>query len=119
MSSIFHRPASTDYGSRQSGHEQGIHENNPKKHLEHPGPEPPATKAGNGHAANSGPKDGASPKIHQPRSAKESQSDEVKKHNDEMRNRAEKTTNQLGEQDNKVDKQFWQGDVGDMQKKNA
>lgn len=103
------RFASTDYGSKQSGHEQGINENNPKRHLEHPGPEAPATKADKGPPANSGDKDGASPKIQQPKSASEDQSEEVRKHNEEMQNRHEVSANQLGEEDNKVDKKFWKG----------
>lgn len=98
-----------DYGSVQSGQEQGVHQDNPKKHLEHPGPEPPSTKAGDGPAANSGEKDGASPKISQPKSAAEEQDQDVRKHNEDMRNRHEKSANQLGEQDNKVDKKFWTG----------
>lgn len=105
------RFASTDYGSKQSGMEQGINENNPKRHLEHPGPESPATKAGNGPAPNSGDKDGASPKINQPKSASEDQNEEVRKHNEEMRNRHEVSANQLGEEDNKVNKQFWTGEL--------
>lgn len=103
------RYAGTDYGSRQSGHEQGINEDNPKKHLEHPGPESPATKAGNGPKSNSGPKDGAEPKFNQPKSAAENESEDVRKHNEEMEQRSEKTANQLSEDDNKVDKKFWQG----------
>lgn len=103
------RFASSDYGSVQSGQEQGIHEDNPKKHLEHPGPEPPSTKAGSGPATNSGSKDGASPKINQPKSASEDQDEDVRKHNEEMADRAEKSVNQLGEKDNKVDKKFWTG----------
>lgn len=100
------RFASTDYGSKQSGHEQGINEDNPKKHLEHPGPEPPATK-GQGQSSES--KGGASPAIHQPSSGAEEQDLEVKKHNEEMKNRADKSANQLSEEDNKVDKKFWKG----------
>lgn len=89
--------------------EQGINQDNPKKHLEHPGPESPATKAGNGPAANSGPKDGAEPKISQPKSAAEDQSEDVRQHNKEMEQRSEKTANQLSEEDNKVNKKFWKG----------
>lgn len=103
------RYASQDYGSQQSGMEQDINANNPKKHLEHPGPEPPSTKAGSGPTPDSGAKDGANPKIQQPVSSKEDQNEEVRKHNEEMRNRADKAANQLGEDDNKVDKKFWQG----------
>ena len=135
LSAAPRRFASTDYGSVQSGQEQGIHQDNPKKHLEHPGPEPPSTKAGDGAQANSGEKDGAEPKISQPKSAAEEQNQDVRKHNEEMRNRHERSANQLGEQDNKVDKKFWTGkqntspfrvwttnhitgDVGDMKDKN-
>lgn len=109
LSAVPRRFAGTDYGSKQSGQEQGINEPNPKQHLEHPGPETPATKAGSGHAANSGPKDGAEPKIHQPKSAAENENDDVRKHNEEMKNRSEKSANQLGEDDNKVNKDFWKG----------
>lgn len=86
-----------------------MNEDNPKKHLEHPGPEPPSTKAGDGPAANSGSKDGASPKINQPKSASEDQNEDVRKHNEEMANRADKSVNQLSEEDNKVDKNYWTG----------
>ena len=51
----------------------------------------------------------ASPAIHQPSSPKEDSDPEVKKHNEEMKNRAEKSANQLSEDDNKVDKNFWKG----------
>ena len=108
-SAVPRRFASGDYGSVQSGQEQGVNQDNPKKHLEHPGPEAPSTKASNGPAANSGDKDGASPKIHQPKSAAEDQDEDVRKHNEEMRNRSEKSVNQLGEDDNKVNKKFWTG----------
>lgn len=106
---VARRWGTSDYGSAQGGQDQGINQNNPMKHLEHPGPEPPSTKAGSGPAPNSGPKDGAEPKISQPKSAAEDQNDDVKKHNEEMAQRSEKTSNQLGEDDNKVDKKFWKG----------
>ena len=109
LSAVPRRFASSDYGSVQSGQDQGINEDNPKKHLEHPGPEPPSSKASDGPAANSGSKDGASPKINQPKSASEDQNEDVRKHNEEMANRADKSVNQLGEKDNKVDKKFWTG----------
>lgn len=102
-----------DYGSVQSGHDQGVNEDNPKKHLEHPGPEPPST--GPGSSSKSSSSDSSSsgsdpqPKIHQPKSAAEEQNEDVRKHNEEMKNRAEKTANQLAEEDNKVDKKFWTG----------
>lgn len=106
----------SDYGGSQGGQEQGVNEKNPMKHLEHPGPEPPSTSSGGGAAAtsdspDSSSKDGASPQIHQPKSSSEDQSEDVRQHNEEMKNRAEKTSNQLGESDNKVDKEYWTGTV--------
>ena len=91
------------------GHEQGINEKNPKNHLEHPGPESPVASQGKQSNSGSDASAGAKPTINQPESAAESQNEDVKKHNAEMANRAEKTANQLGEKDNKVDKKFWQG----------
>lgn len=100
-----------DYGSVQSGHDQGINEDNPKKHLEHPGPEPPSTKSGSSPSSSSSSSSSsdAEPKIHQPKSAAEDQNEDVRKHNEEMKNRSEKSANQLAEEDNKVDKKFWTG----------
>lgn len=92
-----------DYGSVQSGHDQGVNEDNPKKHLEHPGPEPPSTKSGTTSSSS------GSQGIKQPKSAAEDENEEVRKHNEEMKNRAEKSANQLAEEDNKVDKKFWTG----------
>jgi len=116
------RLASTDYGSKQSGMEQGTNQKNPRSDLEHPGPEPPnVTKGGNKtqdtssgqseKGSQSTSQDG-SPAIHSPKSAAEKDDPEVRKHNEELENRYERTTNQLSEEDNKVDKNFWKGDVG-------
>lgn len=82
------------------------------QHLEHPGPESPAATGQKSSSSDSSSdsKDGAQPKIHQPKSAKEDQSAEVRKHNEEMANRADKSANQLAEEDNKVDKKFWKGE---------
>lgn len=119
----------SSYGNEQSGMEQGTHENNPKSHMEHPGPESPASKgtAGKGTAnskssssssdtsesqSNSQPEttsQGGSPAIHRPESAKEKDNPEVRKHNEEMEQRSERTVNQLSEKDNKVDKRYWKG----------
>jgi len=106
----------------QSGQEQGINQDNPKKHLEHPGPEPPSVaKKGQTQSSSSSPtsstssssssgsEGGAQPKIHQPSSPAENDNPDVKKHNEEMKNRHEVSANQLSEDDNKVDKQFWKG----------
>jgi len=104
--------------------EQGTNQKNPKAHMEHPGPESPvANKGGNqsssqsqDHSGGQSSSSGASPKIHQPKSPAEKEDPEVKKHNEEMEQRYERTTNQLGEKDNKVDKNYWSGDVGQKDK---
>ncbi|ETI25534.1 hypothetical protein G647_02307 [Cladophialophora carrionii CBS 160.54] len=116
------RLASQDYGSKQSGMQQGIDQGNPKADLEHPGPESPsASKGGNQSSSQSSGQSGnksdtsskgGTPAIHRPRSAAEKDDPEVRKHNEELENRYERTENQLSEKDNKVDKQFWKGDVG-------
>lgn len=46
------------------------------------------------------------PAIYKPGPAPQEESDDVKKHNEEMSQRYEKTGNQIGE-DHKVDKSFW------------
>lgn len=104
LASLAPRRFAGDYGSVQGGQEQGINEKNPMKHLEHPGPESPMAK---GQSSES--KNGSSPAIHQPKSPQEDQDPEVKKHNEGMKNRTEKSENQLGQEDNKVDKKFWKG----------
>jgi len=120
------RLAHQSYGNVQSGMEQGTNEKNPKAGMEHPGPEAPSvTKSGNQDASKSGSQSssqsgsqsettshGGSPAIHRPKSAAEKDDPEVRKHNEELENRYERTANQLSEKDNKVDKKFWQGDVG-------
>lgn len=77
--------------------QQGTKEKNPKVDLEHPGPEAPSASQG------------GSPAIHRPKSEAESTNPDVRKHNEELEQRHERTTNQLSEADNKVDKQFWKG----------
>ncbi|KIW10549.1 hypothetical protein PV08_11513 [Exophiala spinifera] len=112
------RFAHQGYGGEQSGMEQGRDQKNPKSHLEHPGPEAPASK---GTASSSGSSkaqptsksdsgsDRGSPAIHRPESAAEKDDPEVRKHNEEMEQRHERSVNQLAEEDNKVDKNFWKG----------
>lgn len=118
----------TDYGSKQSGYEQGINKANPMKHLEHPGPESPVASGQvkgsdtsgasqteskgqqSGGGASSGGSSAGKPTIQKPYSAAEDQDPEVRKHNEEMRNRADRSVNQLEESDNKVDKNFWKGE---------
>ncbi|KIW66041.1 hypothetical protein PV04_08250 [Phialophora macrospora] len=116
------RRLASDYGGKQSGMEQGTNQANPKVDLEHPGPESPsASKGGNqksnqssgqGGGQSESTSHGGSPAIHRPESAAEKDDPDVRKHNEELENRYERTTNQLSEEDNKVDKKFWKGDVG-------
>jgi hypothetical protein len=119
------RWAHQSYGNEQSGHAQGTDQKNPKSNLEHPGPEAPSTAKSGGSSQSSQSKSGGSsddgsapttsqggsPKIHQPRSAAEEHDPEVKKHNEELAQRYEKTANQLSEEDNKVDKKYWKGEL--------
>ena len=114
VSSVQQRHATSDYGSKQSGFEQGMNETNPKAHHEHPGPKSPANQSGSS-AQSDGSKAAASestgkpqPKISNPNPPSQSKDADVKKHNEEMENRAEKTSNRIGE-DGKVDKSFWKG----------
>lgn len=97
--------------------EQGTNLKNPKSHLEHPGPEAPASKgtdkkssssSGDQETSHSG---SAGPKIHRPESAAEKTDPEVRKHNEEMEKRSDRSVNQLSEEDNKVDKNFWKGEL--------
>jgi hypothetical protein len=108
------RNAHSSYGDKQSGHPEGS-DSKSTSHLEHPGPDPPntgssASKSGSkGTTHSSGSSDKGSPAIHSPQSAAEKDDPEVRKHNEEMRQRHERSVNQLSEDDNKVDKQFWTG----------
>jgi hypothetical protein len=117
------RLAHQSYGNEQSGMEQGTNLKNPKSHLEHPGPEAPATKgsidkkssssSSSSSEQSSGNQDstsnGARPAIHRPKSAAEKTDPEVRKHNEEMEQRSDRSVNQLSEEDNKVNKNFWKG----------
>lgn len=102
------------------------------KHMEHPGPESPAAEGGSGSSSSSGSssgsakatssgsggsdssstasKGGAQPKITQSQDSGKEHSEDVKQHNKEMENRADKPVNQINDKgDSKVDKDFWQG----------
>ncbi|RVX66002.1 hypothetical protein B0A52_09928 [Exophiala mesophila] len=137
--SIQTRFAHQSYGNEQSGQEQGRDLKNPMSHLEHPGPESPASKGTNqksgsssssssssttkeesgtgGGNSSESTSQGGSPRIHRPVSAAEATDPDVRKHNEEMENRTERSTNQLSEDDNKVNKNFWKGDVGPKKEK--
>lgn len=124
------RFATQSYGNEQSGQEQGTHLKNPMSHLEHPGPESPASKgtnkksgsssstsatkkeseSGGGGNSSESTSEGGSPRIHRPKSASEETDPDVRKHNEEMENRTERSANQLSEDDNKVDQNFWKGE---------
>ncbi|KEF60367.1 uncharacterized protein A1O9_01927, partial [Exophiala aquamarina CBS 119918] len=118
------RLAHQSYGNEQSGMEQGTNLKNPKSHLEHPGPEAPASKGTDKKSSSSTSAssaqssenqetsgDGGSPAIHRPKSAAEDTDPEVRKHNEEMEKRSDRSVNQLSEDDNKVDKNFWKGEL--------
>ena len=98
-------------------------EPNPRADLEHPGPEAPANKGtasssssssqsqsqSDGAKENTETSHGGSPAIHRPKSEAGPEDPDVKKHNEEMEQRSDRSVNQLGEKDNKVNKKFWQG----------
>jgi hypothetical protein len=97
-----------------------VDQKNPMKHMEHPGPKSPADQEKSGSSSSSNPssssdsasttsKGGAEPKITQGKSEAGDQSEDVKQHNKEMENRADKPVNQISEDDSKVDKKFWKG----------
>jgi hypothetical protein len=108
------RYATQSYGGDESGH-PGSKEA-PRRDAEHPGPPAPDVSKGSSQASSqqsstltststsqsSSQSDKGRPAIHQPKSAAEEDDPEVKKHNEEMRNRAEVSANQLAEKDNKV-----------------
>jgi hypothetical protein len=108
------RNAHSSYGDKQSGHPEGTNSKD-TSHLEHPGPDPPNTgssaskSASKGTSQSSSSSDKGSPAIQSPESTAEKDNPEVRQHNEEMRQRHERSVNQLSEEDNKVDKQFWTG----------
>jgi hypothetical protein len=113
---VSRRWATQSYGNEQSGHPGS--DAAPRRDVEHPGPSAPDTSGGKSNSSSSGQSSGqpsstsmshsgassdkGRPAIHQPESAAEADDPEVKKHNEEMRNRAEVSANQLSEDDNKV-----------------
>ncbi|QIW95139.1 hypothetical protein AMS68_000657 [Peltaster fructicola] len=89
---------------------------NPQVDKEHPGPPPPSTAGGEsssssgGSQSSSSAKDGSKPMIHD-ESQPKNESEDVKRHNEELDQRKEKThSRDSGE---KVDPKFWKGDAGD------
>jgi len=113
--------AAQSYGNKESGIEGDNDAPNPKADLEHPGPEAPADKgtassSSGSSEATSDKGDSSSgdskPKIHQPGPPHESKNEDVKAHNEEMKTRSDITANQLQEEDQPVDKNYWQGDIG-------
>ena len=131
--------ASQSYGNDQSGQAQSDAPN-PKADMEHPGPKAPADKASSHQASSeagqsssgsqsggaqskdapaqsssgqkSGGDTGPAPKVHHPSEPNETKTEDVQRHNEEMEQRHDRASNQLSEKDNKVDKEFWTGDVG-------
>ena len=112
------RYAAESYGGSQSGHQQVNKDTpNPKEHLEHPGREAPADKGpaqsgqSQGSDSQSQPTStsGGKPAIHQPGPPPENDNAEVEAHNKDMEKRSDRTANQLHEEDNKVNKNFWSG----------
>jgi hypothetical protein len=112
VSSAPQRYASESYGGSQAG-EQAVNKDipNPKADQEHPGPKAPAEK---GTAQSGQPQSSAStkgkPVIHSPLPPSEDKDAEVEAHNKDMERRNDRTVNQLHEEDNKVDKDFWSGE---------
>jgi hypothetical protein len=110
-SSTSRRYATESYGSSQSGQEEVNKDTpNPTADQEHPGPKAPADKgtAQSGQSQGSGSRS-RKPAIHQPGPPPENKDAEVEAHNKDMEKRSDRTANQLYEEDNKVDKNFWQG----------
>jgi len=130
------RFASGDYGSGsgdpkgEKPQDQG--KNQESRELEHPGPPPPKAAQGKGEgsqqktssssssSSSSKPASGkgtqgAQPKILNDKPPAKDASEDVKKHNEEMDNRAEKAHEQVDNGDAKkdeVDKDFWSGQGG-------
>src|SRR4051794_19563761 len=106
------RYASESYGSSQPG-KQAVNKDtpNPKADQEHPGPKAPAEKgtAQSAQPQSSGSSSGGKPAIHSPGPPPQDRDAEVEAHNKEMEKRSDRTVNQLHEEDNKVDKNFWSG----------
>ena len=125
--------ATSDYGSGkgdpkgENPQEQGA---NPSADLEHPGPPPPKQGEGSGSGPTKGGKDssnsgnaskqskgtqkagGPQPKISNPNPPSEGESAEVREHNKQMDQRAEKASNKVSSEEqekDQVSKDFWKG----------
>ncbi|KAF2210541.1 hypothetical protein CERZMDRAFT_121727 [Cercospora zeae-maydis SCOH1-5] len=116
------RFASGDYGS--GAHKHGKELDKESHDREHPGPPPPSTGGGSSKSSGSSqPSSGsgksqssdgaaAQPKIlEDARPNEDQQSEEVRKHNEEFRERADRPREGVKEND-KVDKEFWKGQGG-------
>ncbi len=120
--------ATQSYGGEDmSGHPKSDAAN-PKAHLEHPGPETPASKgtdSSSSSSSSSSPKStpekspstssshketskGGSPAINNPGPAPEEQKEGVKKHNEAVANSHDRPVNQI-DSEGKVEKSFWKG----------
>ncbi|KAM3421534.1 hypothetical protein BST61_g1923 [Cercospora zeina] len=115
------RFASGDYGS--GAHKHGKELDKESHDREHPGPPPPSTGGSSKSSESSQPSSGsgksqsndgapAQPKILDDARPKEGQEpEEVRKHNEEFRQRADRPREGVKEND-KVDKEFWKGQGG-------
>ena len=133
---ISKRWSTQSYGGSEQSDQPGKETDIPNRRadLEHPGPPAPDTGSSNsksssseskqesssssnssgnknppqssGEGKGSQTKDGKRPAIYEPGPAHEEATEDVKKHNDEMSQRYEKSANQL-DGDGKVEKEFW------------
>lgn len=105
------RYAQESYGGyEQSGHPKSSAPN-PKSHVEHPGPEAPASKGNKSSKTASSSSDtsseegkssdypetskGGKPAIHNPGAAPEKANEEVREHNEEVEKRHDKAANKI------------------------
>ena len=122
------RSYAQSYGGHESGH-KGTEQPNRSEHLEHPGPEAPASGSSSGGkgdssgemknpeqhqttaSVESGQKKagGAGPKLHDPGPPSEEQSDDVKQHNKEFGQRPDRASNRIADDEKKVEKGYWSG----------
>lgn len=102
ISSAPQRYASESYSGSQVG-KQAVDKDTPN-------PKAAADKrtAQSGQPESPGPSSGK-PVIHSPGPPPEHRDAEVEAHNKDMEKRSDRTVNQLHEEDNKVDKNFWSG----------
>ncbi|KAF2814205.1 uncharacterized protein BDZ99DRAFT_516812 [Mytilinidion resinicola] len=130
----YNRFASGDYGSGEGSpvgeNPQDQGKSQLSRDLEHPGAKAPDTSSSKGQesqqskpsSSSPGTRDkkqgkGPQPKIHS-ESPPDAESEDVKKHNDEMARRHDKPNEQIKEEtsdDDKVDRGFWSGAGGRSQ----